>query len=90
MARAELMSGGEGVGGLLICDGTTVELQQRLRDDGLGLVTLTELGYRRHLYRAGHPVVEFDPDLATDLTSHTHVAADLPPCGPSAATPSSS
>ena len=51
MVEQEWSAEGERVFGLLVADGTTVALQEKLRASGFGYLSLTELGYRDCLYR---------------------------------------
>jgi len=50
MVGSEYATDGQFVEGLLISDGTTVELSRGLRDAGYGYRTLSSIGYRDHLY----------------------------------------
>lgn len=51
LVESEYAGPNQTVAGLLICDGTTVELSCGLHAAGFGYLTLSALGYRDHLYR---------------------------------------
>lgn len=45
---------------------TTVELQQALDDDGLGYMSLTQVGYRDYVYRQHLLTEQLDVSAATE------------------------
>lgn len=86
LTKKEIAKPGQWVGGVLICDGTTVELPRELDAADLMFMTLTEIGYRDHLYReAGLSRVQEEDE--TTQASNDAVAAIEPSGGVPAEAP---
>ena len=63
-AKAQVAAAAEKVHGVLIADGRTLELQQRLYDEGFSYISLSALGYRDWLRGSPEEVTEAEgPDL---------------------------
>ncbi len=67
VAALELELDGEGaaVHGLLLADGITVTLEQALHEKGFGYASLSQLGYRDHLYRQHRLTTEADASVGS-------------------------
>lgn len=81
-ARETLALGSERVFGLLLADGSTVELEDLLAADGeseAAYISLARLGYRRHLKATADVVLEAEDDplrVLTILTEPFHAVCD--------------
>lgn len=85
LVRSELAPPQSAVFGLLIADGVDVALQNRLKDEGFGYVSLVDLGYRRHLHEHHRLAQALDADVTTDLSVFEPAAAPFPNEEPSVA-----
>ncbi len=72
LLESEYAAPTQAVAGLLICDGTTVELSRGLHAAGFGYLTLAAIGYRDHLYRRDglrRAVVPGKPDISGSVVT---------------------
>jgi hypothetical protein len=80
LVESEIASEGQTVEGLLICDGTTVELQHALQRASFPCahMTLSELGYRDHLYKLQGLNRVIEPDVL-DISDGIEAIEGPPP-----------